>query len=238
MSAPVPVALILVSHSRDLARGTAELAGQMAPGVLIVPAGGTPDGLGTSFDLVSESLVEATSDGTAAVVLTDLGSAVLTTEAVLDFADEDVVERVRLADAPFVEGAVAAAVAAAGGAGLDEVLAAAQDAGAAFGHGATRDAEGDGAPAGNAAASDGVVREVVLRNPLGLHARPAAELARMVSGFDATVTIGGVNAVSVLELMKLGATGGQRLVVHAVGPEAAAAVEAVSRAVDGGFGEA
>lgn len=261
MSAPASVALVLVSHSRELAQGAAELAAQMAPGVVILPAGGTPAGLGTSFDLVSESLVAATDDGRAAVVLTDLGSAVLTAEAVLDLADEDVVARVRLADAPFVEGAVAAAVAAYGGAGLEEVRAAAEGAGALYGArtvtGATSSADAtssaggassaDATPAPEAseagpvdvgAQADGVARELTLRNPLGLHARPAAELARMVGGFDATVTINGVDAASVLELMKLGATGGQRLTVRAGGPDASAALDAVARAVEGGFGEA
>ena len=172
------------------------------------------------------------------MVLTDLGSAVLTTEAVLDLADEDVVARVRLADAPFVEGAVAAAVAAYGGAGLEAVRAAAEGAGAVFAGAASapRVAATDTGPVEDAAG--GAQRELTLRNPLGLHARPAAELARMVGGFDATVTINGVDAASVLELMKLGATGGQRLVVHADGPDSSAALDAVARAVEGGFGEA
>ncbi len=238
MSAPASVALVLVSHSRELARGAAELAAQMAPGVVILPAGGTPAGLGTSFDLIFESLVEATDGGRAAVVLTDLGSAVLTTEAVLDLADEDVVARVRLADAPFVEGAVAAAVAAYGGAGLEAVRAAAEGAGAVFAGAASAPrvaATDTGAVADTAG---GAQRELTLRNPLGLHARPAAELARMVGGFDATVTINGVDAASVLELMKLGATGGQHLVVRADGPDSSAALDAVARAVEGGFGEA
>ena len=238
MSAPASVALVLVSHSRELAQGAAELAAQMAPGVVILPAGGTPAGLGTSFDLIFESLVEATDGGRAAVVLTDLGSAVLTTEAVLDLADEDVVARVRLADAPFVEGAVAAAVAAYGGAGLEAVRAAAEGAGAVFAGAASapRVAATDTGAVEDTAG--GARRELTLRNPLGLHARPAAELARMVGGFDATVTINGVDAASVLELMKLGATGGQHLVVRADGPDSSAALDAVARAVEGGFGEA
>ncbi len=246
MSAPVSVALVLVSHSRELAQGAAELAAQMAPGVVILPAGGTPAGLGTSFDLVSEQLAEATGGGRAAVVLTDLGSAVLTAEAVLDLADEDVVARVRLADAPFVEGAVAAAVAAFGGAGLEAVRAAAEGAAAAFAAptpfagpaSGSREGSNELGAVDDGVTTDGAVREVTLRNPLGLHARPAAELARMVSGFDATVTINGIDAASVLELMKLGASGGQRLVVRADGPDASAALDAVARAVEGGFGEA
>ena len=47
----------------------------------------------------------------------------------------------------------------------------------------------------------------------------------------------GVNGASVLELMKLGATGGQELSVVADGRQADEAVEAVVAAVEGGFGE-
>ncbi|GIG21809.1 PTS sugar transporter subunit IIA [Cellulomonas chitinilytica] len=231
---PAPVALVLVSHSRTLAEGAVELAGQMAPGVLLLAAGGTEDGgLGTSFDAVEAAVTQAVADGRSAVVLADLGSAVLTAESVLDLADPDVAARVRVADAPFVEGAVAAAVTAHGGADLERVLAAAEHAGTMFG--------GDAPPAASAfegAVDDGVVRgAVVLRNPLGLHARPAAIVARMLAGFDAKVRVNGANAASVLELMKLGATEGAELRIEAEGPQAAEARDALVAAVDEGFGE-
>lgn len=225
------VALVLVSHSRSLAAGAVELAAQMAPGVVIVAAGGMESGIGTSFDLISSAIETATEGGRSAVVLTDLGSAVLTTESVLELADDDVQARVRLADAPFVEGAVAAAVTAHGGGDLAAVLAAAVHAGTTFAA-AAPDA------VASPSATGGLSRTVVLRNPLGLHARPAASLARMVSGYDAAVTINGVNAASVLELMKLGAAGGQQLTVVASGAQAEQAVAAVVEAVEGGFGEA
>lgn len=231
---PAPVALVLVSHSRELAQGAVELASQMAPGVLLLPAGGTDDGrLGTSFDAIEAALAQAVDGGRAAVVLADLGSAVLTAEAVLDLADDDVAARVRIADAPFVEGAVAAAVTAHGGADLERVLAAAEHAGSTFGAAPEQPAPGD-APA----ADDGVVRgTVVLRNPMGLHARPAAIVSRLLAGYDAKVRVNGANAASVLELMKLGATKGAELVVEAEGAQATQARDAFVAAVEGGFGE-
>ena len=232
------VALVLVSHSAALAAGAVELASQMAPGVLMLAAGGLADGtLGTDFALVEQSLEQAAADGRSVVVLTDLGSAVLTTESVLELAEPDLVERVRLADAPFVEGAVAAAVTAHGGAGLDEVLASAEHAGSLFGVPA-------GSPEATVAApsdeqhDDGVVRATrALLNPLGLHARPAAVVARMLAGYDASVTVNGVNAASVLELMKLGATQGAQLQIEATGDQAQDAVTALTTAIDAGFGE-
>ena len=140
--------------------------------------------------------------------------------------------RVRIADAPFVEGAVAAAVTAHGGADLTTVLASAVHAGSTFGG-------ADGTPAVAAASSDdGVLRATaVLRNPLGLHARPAAVVARMLAAYDAKVRVNGANAASVLELMKLGAKQGVELQIETEGPQAAEARDALVAAVEGGFGE-
>lgn len=113
------VGIVLVSHSAELARGLAALAGQVAGAdVRVEPAGGGPDGgLGTSADVVERAIARA-DRGAGVVVLADLGSAVLTVRTVLEYCDG----RVRLADAPLVEGAVAAAVIAAAGQPLDEVL--------------------------------------------------------------------------------------------------------------------
>lgn len=231
------VALLLVSHSPTLAAGTVELAAQMADSVLLVAAGGLEDGsLGTSFDLIEAGLERAAQDGRSVVVLTDLGSAVLTTESVLEFADDEVSARVRLADAPFVEGAVAAAVAAAGGADLAAVFAAAELAGASFGAAAGSATTAQVvAPPSNGATMDATA---VLRNPLGLHARPAAQLARTAAGFEAAVTVNGVDAASVLALIGLGAVGGQIVTVTAAGPQARAALVAVIDEIEAGFGEA
>jgi PTS hybrid protein len=232
------VALVLVSHSRDLARGAAELAAQMAPGVLLLPVGGTADGgIGTDFDGVQAALERGTEGGGSVVVLTDLGSAFLTTESVLELLDEAVAARVSLADAPFVEGAVAAAVTAHGGADRAAVLEAAEAAGHTF---APHPAEPTPStpPGEPGEVEDGVVRgRVTLRNRLGLHARPAAVVARMLAGYDAKVRVDGVNAASVLELMKLGATQGHELTIEAEGPQAQAAHDALVAAVEGGFGE-
>ncbi|MDM7856056.1 dihydroxyacetone kinase phosphoryl donor subunit DhaM [Cellulomonas alba] len=236
------VALVLVSHSRDLARGAAELAGQMAPGVLLLPVGGTADGgIGTDFDGVQAAIEQGTADGGSVVVLTDLGSAVLTTESVLEFLDDEVQARVSLADAPFVEGAAAAAVTAHGGAHRKAVLDAAEHAGHTFAP--HPDAPPPDAPpkpttGEQAPLDDGVARaQVTLRNKLGLHARPAAVVARMLAGYDAKVRVNGVNAASVLELMKLGATEGHSLTIEAEGPQAQAARDALVDAVESGFGE-
>ena len=231
------VGLILVSHSRSVAEGTAELAAQMAPSVVIVAAGGTDDGgIGTSFELVGEAIQKAdTGDG--AVVLYDLGSALLTTETAVEFLDPDQAARITVVDAPLVEGAIAAAVTAEGGASLDEVVVAAQRAGAAFAPASENPGTADGG-------SDGVglTATVSLRNPLGLHARPAAELVRALKGHDAEVRVGrpdgpSVDLRSVLGVVGLRLRGGDEVRLQASGSDAEEVLTEIERLVNGGFGE-
>ncbi|WP_454854328.1 HPr family phosphocarrier protein [Promicromonospora soli] len=249
------VALVLVSHSAELARGTAQLAEQMAPDVLIRGVGGGPDGgLGTSLDAVQKALADvltiladgapdggmagvdtlgAAPDG-GVVVLGDLGSSVLTVEAALEL-DDSLAERVVLARAPFVEGAVAAAVTAHGGADLTAVLESANASVRMFAAiEAAQSLEADGAPSGTESQTS---RTVTVRNPLGLHARPAALVSRKVAELGAAVTIDGVDASSVLQLMALGATRGRELRVEATGERSAEAVATVVEMIEAGFGE-
>ncbi|UFU04128.1 PTS-dependent dihydroxyacetone kinase phosphotransferase subunit DhaM [Ruania suaedae] len=236
MSEPT-TALVLVSHSAALAAGVAEVAAQMAPQVSLRPAGGTEDGrIGTSYDLVEGAVTDLLDGGARSVViLTDLGSAAFTAESVVEMLDD---ERVLQADAPFVEGAVAAAVTAQGGGDGPAVLAAAHEAGAGFGSVTTAGAPADTGDARDAPDRGEVLsRTLVLRNRLGLHARPAALLARRVGTFDAEVSLNGVDAASVLAIMGLGLTGGDELALQASGREAAQALDAVQAEVDAGFGE-
>jgi dihydroxyacetone kinase phosphotransfer subunit len=121
------VGIVLISHSRALAEGAAELARQMGVGeVAVEPAGGTEDGgLGTSLELL-ESAVREADQGAGVVLIADLGSSVLTAKTFLE--DREGGSEVVLADAPFVEGSVAAASAAAGGADVAAVTKAAGEA--------------------------------------------------------------------------------------------------------------
>ena len=128
MSDRAKVGIVLVSHSAALAEGTAELAGQIGGGtVIIATAGGTDDGrIGTSVAKV-ESAIRLADGGAGVLILPDLGSSVLTVRTLL--ADpEDLPEPIAVADAPFVEGAVAATVIAAAGGDIKAVLGAAEEA--------------------------------------------------------------------------------------------------------------
>jgi PTS hybrid protein len=122
---PEVVGIVLVSHSVELARGLAQLAGQVAGGeARVIPAGGLGDALGTSSEVVEAAIAEA-DQGDGVVLLADLGSSILTIRGILDHQPNG---HIRLADAPLVEGAVAAAVSAAAGLTLEEVVAAAEGA--------------------------------------------------------------------------------------------------------------
>jgi PTS hybrid protein len=128
MNDEAKVGIVLVSHSATLAEGTAELAGQIGGGtVVIATAGGTDDGrIGTSIAKVQRALRLADA-GAGVLILPDLGSSVLTVRALLAEA-EDLPVPLVVADAPFVEGAVAATVTAAAGADIKAVLSAAEEA--------------------------------------------------------------------------------------------------------------
>ncbi|ONI83396.1 PTS sugar transporter subunit IIA [Saccharothrix sp. ALI-22-I] len=223
------IGLVVVSHSRQLALGVAELAGQMAPTVAIVPSGGDGEGgLGTDFLAVGEAIAEADS-GDGVVVLFDLGSA----KMVADMAAEEADGSVMVVDAPLVEGAVAAAVRAQGGAGLAEVAAAAASAA-----GVSSDS---GSPPVLRLVGDSVRVEVELTNSVGLHARPAALVVRALDPLDASVVVRfgeeEADAKSVLALMGLGAPGGARVEVVASGADAAEAVRRVEELAARQFGE-
>lgn len=122
------VGIVLVSHSALLAEGAAELARQLGgDDVPVEAAGGLAEGgIGTSIELI-EQAVHAADRGAGVVILADLGSAVLTVRLLLDDA-QNLPETIILADAPFVEGAVSAAVAASSGADAEAVRAAAEEA--------------------------------------------------------------------------------------------------------------
>jgi len=227
------VGLVLVSHSAKIADGLVELARQMAPSVALVAAGGTDDGrIGTSFEKVSGAIEEAdTGDGV--VILCDLGSAILTAEIAVDSLED--ASEVRIADAPLVEGAVAAAVAAEGGGALDDVLAAAESAG-----GSARD-EAPEEPQVPEESEQGGTDRASLINREGLHARPAAEFVKLANRFASEVFIRKddveVSGKSIMGVMMLAAECGSTVRIRAAGDDAQAAVEALAALVGGGFGE-
>lgn len=250
------IGFVVVSHSEPLAAAAVDLAMQMihgeAPPVRV--AAGADGGFGTDAVAIAAAIDElAGTDGV--LILTDLGSAVLSSELALELREST--QPVRISGGPFVEGATAGIVRAATGGTLDEV--AAEAAGAL----AAKQPHGDepgAAPAGvgvvdatPAPASpittaptqgDVVERDVTVVNPVGLHSRPASLVVKAASGLGTVPTLtdttngkGPAPANSMISLLALGATQGHVLRLRAEGPGAAEAVDALAALIEDGFGE-
>jgi phosphoenolpyruvate-protein phosphotransferase/dihydroxyacetone kinase phosphotransfer subunit len=229
------VSLVVVSHSRTLARAAVALATEMlhGRGVTIEVAAGLDDAtFGTDAVCIKEA-IERVDGPDGVVVLMDLGSAVLSAEMALDLlADPTARDRVILSPAPIVEGLIVAAVAAAGGASMAEVAAEAR--GSLLGKAAhlAVPTQATAPVAAASAAADELVGTFVVLNRHGLHARPAARLVGEVRGLDATVQLtnlttgaGPVPAASLSRVATLGALAGHEVEVRALGPQAQEALE-------------
>ena len=124
--------LVLISHSGTLVEGLRDMVAQVAgDDVPVATAGGTEDGrLGhqRAAHRGGDPHRRSTRAPTSALVLLDLGSAALSLELALEELDDADRARVRVSEAPLVEGAILAAVQASIGASIDEVVAAAEGA--------------------------------------------------------------------------------------------------------------
>ncbi len=84
-------------------------------------------------------------------------------------------------------------------------------------------------------------REARIVNPLGLHARPAAQLVRLASTFGADISFNKdgveVNGKSIMGVMMLAAECGSSIIIRATGADADRAVQALAELVATGFGE-
>ncbi len=121
------VGLVLVSHSWKIAEGLKDLTAEIAPTHKgIIAAGGLEDkSIGTDAVRISEAIKDA-NDGDGVVVMADLGSGVMSSETAIELLEDEGID-VRLADAPIVEGTIAAAVTAMVGSDIDAVIKAAED---------------------------------------------------------------------------------------------------------------
>ncbi|MBV9003454.1 MAG: phosphoenolpyruvate--protein phosphotransferase, partial [Solirubrobacterales bacterium] len=240
------VGIVVVSHSAALAEGVVELARQMGgEEVSVQAAGGLEDGsIGTDAERVRAAIERAMSDD-GVLVLMDLGSALMSAEMAVELLGSD--GRVSLSEAPLVEGAVAAAAAARGGASLDEVGAEARQAigmkvAQLVGETGGSGSEDAGASDAGDAPSGPEVRIPVL-NEIGLHARPAALVVELAGRYDADLRLakagaaGPVSARSLTGLMTLLARKGDELVATASGPQADEALTALQDLAREGFGE-
>ena len=111
------VGIVIVSHSRNLADSVVEFTGLMAADAKIAAAGMEDGSFGTSFEKIQKA-VESVYSEDGVIILMDMGSAVMTTEMVIEMFDP---EKVKMADCPLVEGAVVATIDAVSGMKLEEI---------------------------------------------------------------------------------------------------------------------
>ena len=239
------VSLVFVSHSALLAEGVRQLAEQMTQGAVpMAVAGGIDDPdnpIGTDAMKVLEAIQSVYSDD-GVVVLMDLGSALLSAEMALEFLSDEQRPQVHLCPAPLVEGALAAAVQASVGASAAQVMAEALGALAVkVEHmgGAAAEPGSEGAGGQEGAATEQIA--LVVRNRLGLHARPAARLVSTAGRFTAEVTLlkdgRRANAKSINQVATLGVRHGDTITISAGGPDATAALAALQALADDNFGD-
>jgi dihydroxyacetone kinase phosphotransfer subunit len=122
------VGIVIVSHSPDVARGAADMVRQMVGDeVPCAHCGGDPEGgLGTDPAKIQAAIEQVWSPAGVAV-LVDLGGAEMNAEMVIELLGPERSGRVRVCNAPVVEGAVVAATEASTGSTLDVVCATAEE---------------------------------------------------------------------------------------------------------------
>jgi dihydroxyacetone kinase phosphotransfer subunit len=237
------VNLVLVSHSKKLADGTAEMVKQMtaSEAVTIVTAAGIGEenqDLGTNAIEIMEAIESVYSED-GVLILMDLGSAVLSTEMALDLLSEEMRKNIKVCPAPFVEGAIAASVQAGLGSKLSAVY---NDAMQSLKLKTDQlsdlletlpEQEPTEQPLES---SENNRREItlVVPNKQGLHARPAVLFVKTIGGFNARVMVenltektGPVEANSLISVMTLAARQGSQLRISAEGEEKDAVIDAL-----------
>jgi phosphocarrier protein FPr len=248
------VGIVIVSHSRQLAEGVRELAVQMVQGkVSLAVAAGIDDPknpLGTDAIQVYEAIASIYNDQ-GVLVLMDLGSALMSAEMALEFFSQEQREKVHLCEAPLVEGAIAAAVAAASGCNIQQVMAQARGAlvakatqlGVNVSHILGESTE---VSTSSFVVEGQITKQIRLtvRNPLGLHARPAAKFVATAARFQSQIKVQNitkgteaVRADSINQVSILGVRQGHELLITATGSDADEALAALQTLVENNFGE-
>ncbi len=240
------VGIVVVSHSRALARAAVALAREMVHGqpVQIMIAAGLDDTtFGTDAGQIADAITAA-DNGAGVVVLMDLGSAVLSAGLALDLLDDDARGRVVRCPAPLVEGLIVAAVAAAGGASREGVAAEAVQALAGKTELLASATMADHPSDGQAPTVGRLAGVFTVVNPHGLHLRPAARMVREVRIRDARVelrnrTTGSawVPASSLSKIATLGALCGHDIDIRVSGIGAREALDHLLTLAARGFDE-
>ncbi len=238
------VGLVIVSHSATLAAGVHEIASEMTQEpVPIIAVGGIDDPqhpLGSDAAKVYEAL-ESLAGQPGVVIFYDIGSTKLNAELAMDMISPELRERVWVCDAPLVEGVLTAVVEAAAGAAPEQIIAAAKQSAAPA---EPVDAPADAVPTDPEQLAGYVTRDYTLRNRLGLHARPAAQLVALLRSSSAPVYIRNVStgapfadAASLNSILHAQATGGNTVRLAIGGGQPESLHKKIAALIDSAFGE-
>jgi phosphocarrier protein FPr len=244
------VGIVIVSHSKQLALGVREIAVQMVQGkVSLAVAAGIDDlvnPLGTDVMQVYEAIASVYSED-GVIVLMDLGSALMSAEMAIEFLPPEQQEKVKLCAAPLVEGTITAAVAAAAGKNLQEVITEAQ--GALTSKINQLHLIDDTSSViinqfPNQVETNTQEIRIKIRNRLGLHARPAAQFVGTASRFQSQIKVQNltrntelVRGDSINQVATLGVRQGDELLITATGVDAEAALRDLQALIINNFGE-
>lgn len=241
------VNLVIVSHSAQLGEGVGALARQMltGDGCKLAIAAGIDDAenpIGTDPIKVMAA-IESVADTDHVLVMMDIGSALLSAETALELLDPAIAAKVRLCAAPLVEGTLAATVSAASGADIDRVISDAMNAlDAKYAQlGLPSPSATKMASAQPSADADALSAAVVVKNPNGIHVRPASRLVSTLSGFRADLLLENngkcvvPDSLNQIALLQVRCNDTLRLI--AKGDEAEDALAAFKRLAADNFGE-
>lgn len=237
------VGIVLVSHSRALAKAALSLVRQVAsPQVQIEIAAGTGNDhaeFGTDATEISAA-IQLVFNPQGVLVLMDLGSAILSAETALELLPVEIAAGVRLCPAPFVEGAIAAAIQAGLNSDINivyaEAVAALRPKHDQLELAVDKTANSDVAQVVNASGSSSIT--VTIRNKHGLHLRPAARFVQIASAYNVDVVVQRadssgptVSGKSLSQLMSLGVSQGDVITITAKGKDSADAIRALNNVV-------
>jgi len=222
------VAIMIVSHSHKIASGTSEMVRQMCgEKIKISFAGGTSDGeLGTDVGIILKGLKEIWSDS-GVVLLYDLGSAEMSSEAAIEMLPQNQQEKIKILDAPLVEGAIIAGVESIQGSKLEEV----------------KNVIEKKYLKTDEILSSTEVQSIKISHQIGLHARPAVKFTKLAKTFEANIKVKlqeqtvWVDAKSIVKVMGLKASQGKILNLKADGRDANESVKMLTNFVQNDFVE-
>lgn len=238
--------IVIVSHSKHLADGVAELASQMinpAHCQLAVAAGVNDEEntIGTDAVKIMTAIESLSPQAQSIVVMMDLGSAILSAETAIELLDPELAEKVTLCSAPLVEGTLAAVVAASSGASLEKVI---EEASNSLYPKKIQLGENFVQPKNDINALvkiQGKEASWVVRNPHGLHVRPAATLVEVLSTYHADYQLvkgdRRINPLSLNQLSLIQIRQGDEITLIASGEQEDEAIAAFLKLAQNGFGE-